>query len=60
VIDRVSIAVGKALRTPGISDKLIALGLEPTGTTPAELAAIMAADTMRWAPLIKASGFTGD
>jgi tripartite-type tricarboxylate transporter receptor subunit TctC len=33
---------------------------EPTGTTPEQLAAIMAADTARWAPIVKASGFTAE
>jgi len=60
VIDHLSMAIVKALRTPAVKDKLIALGLEPTGTTPEELAAIMVADTVRWAPIVKASGFTAD
>ena len=45
---------------PEVNERFVNLGLEPTGTTPAELAAIMAADTARWAPIIKASGFTAD
>jgi tripartite-type tricarboxylate transporter receptor subunit TctC len=60
VIDHLSMAIVKALRTPAVKDKLIALGLEPTGTTPEELAAIMVADTVRWAPIVKGSGFTAD
>jgi tripartite-type tricarboxylate transporter receptor subunit TctC len=43
-----------------LRERLIHLGLEPTGTTPEELAAIMAADTARWRPIIKASGFSVD
>jgi len=35
---------------------LLACG-EPTGTTPEGLAAIIAADTARWGPIIKAAGF---
>jgi len=34
--------------------------VEPTGTTPEALAAIIAADTVRWAPVVKAAGFTLD
>ena len=60
VIDEWSKAIAKAVRTPDVAEKLIHLGLEPTGTTPEELAAIMAADTARWAPIVKASGFTPD
>ena len=60
VVDRLSAAIVEAVRTPSISDKYRALGVEPTGSTPEELAAIMAADTARWAPIVKASGFSAE
>ena len=60
VIDRLSSAIVAALQIPALRDRFIALGLEPTGTTPDALAAIMAADTARWRPIIKASGFTAE
>ena len=60
LIDRVSAALVEAVRMPAIRERFLAVGFEPTGTTPAELAAIMAADTARWAPIVKASGFTAD
>ncbi len=60
VIDQWSTLIVQALQAPEIKEKLINLGLEPTGTTPEALAAIMAADTARWAPIVKASGFTAD
>ena len=44
----------------GDQGAFLSLGVEPTGTTPEALAAIMAADTARWAPIIKASGFTAE
>ena len=50
----------RAAANPAVREKLIKLGLEPTGTSPEELASIMAADTTHWAPIIKASGFTAD
>jgi len=34
--------------------------LEPTGTSAAELGAIMKRDAAFWAPAVKASGFTAD
>ena len=58
LIDRLSSAIVAALQTPELREKFTALGLEPTGTSPQALAAIMAADTARWAAIIKASGFT--
>ena len=60
LIDQLSVAIVKALRTPEIRDKLTALGVEPTGTTPDELAAIIAADTAHWAPILRAAGFAAD
>jgi tripartite-type tricarboxylate transporter receptor subunit TctC len=60
IVDRLSTAIVDAVHTPATREKLVALGLEPTGTTPEELAVIMAADTARWAPVVKASGFTAD
>src|SRR5262245_41132071 len=57
LIDRFSMAIVRALRTPGIRDKLTGLGLEPTGTTPEELAAIITADAARWSPIVRAAGF---
>ena len=57
VIDRYSAAIVAAVRTPELGDKLAALGLEPTGTTPEVLASIMADDIKRWRPIVKASGF---
>ncbi|HLB13620.1 MAG TPA: tripartite tricarboxylate transporter substrate-binding protein [Burkholderiales bacterium] len=60
LIDHLSIAIVKALRTPTIRNKLMDLGLEPTGTTPDELAAIIAADTAHWAPIVRAAGFAAD
>ena len=58
VVDQLSRTIVAALQTPALQQKFVALGLEPTGTTPQTLAAIMAADTARWRPIVKASGFT--
>jgi tripartite-type tricarboxylate transporter receptor subunit TctC len=60
VVDRLSMAIVGALKTPTIRETFLSLGVEPTGTTPEEFAAIIVADTARWAPVIKASGFTAE
>lgn len=60
VIDTWSTVIARTVQEPDTRARLADLGLEPTGTTPEELAAIMAADTARWAPVIKASGFTAE
>ncbi len=58
VIDQISVAIVKALRAPEVRERFLTLGYEPTGTTPEALAAIMAADTARWEPVIRRSGFS--
>jgi tripartite-type tricarboxylate transporter receptor subunit TctC len=59
-IQQLNAALNKALAAPELRERFIKLGLEPTGGSPADLAAIMQRDTERWAPVIKASGFKGD
>jgi len=59
-VDRLSAAMNEALRTPNIRERYFALGFEPTGTTPEELSSIVASDMARWAPVIKASGFSAE
>jgi tripartite-type tricarboxylate transporter receptor subunit TctC len=57
VVDALSREINAALRAPDVQAHLNAIGFDATGTTPDELAAIMAADTARWAPIVKATGF---
>jgi tripartite-type tricarboxylate transporter receptor subunit TctC len=60
IIDRLSAAIASAIKSPEVSERLLALGLEPVGSTPDELASRVAEDTARWAPIVKASGFRAD
>lgn len=57
VIDRLSGAITAALQAPAVWETLLSIGVQPTGTTPERLAAIMAADTERWRKLIQSTGF---
>lgn len=57
IVAKLNTAIVAAARTPAIKARMLALGLHPTGTTPAELGRIQRADLERWAPVIKASGF---
>ena len=56
-LDRLSKAAMAAIHDPGLKDKLVAMGLQPTGHAPAELARIMKADYDKWGPVIRASGW---
>jgi tripartite-type tricarboxylate transporter receptor subunit TctC len=58
VVDRYSRIMAAAVQSPEVKERLLAFGLQPTGTSAAELAAIQKADSERWAPAVKASGFT--
>ena len=56
-VDKLSAAIIQALEAPDVREKLEALGMEPTGLGPAELARIQKADYEKWGPVIRASGF---
>jgi tripartite-type tricarboxylate transporter receptor subunit TctC len=60
IVERISKALTEAVRKPEARERLLAFGLQPTGTSPAELAAIQKADSEAWAPLVKASGYTAE
>ena len=60
VIDKLSAAIAKALKSPDVVEKIQALGNDAVGTTPEEFAAILKKDRDRWTPVIKASGFKAE
>ena len=59
-IEKINKIVVDAVKSPAINERLITLGLVPTGTTAAELKALQSADTELWRPAVKASGFTAE
>ena len=48
----------KALSTPGVRDKLAAIGMEVVNNSPQEFAAVIAAERPQWAKIIKEAGIT--
>jgi tripartite-type tricarboxylate transporter receptor subunit TctC len=58
IVSRYNDAIVKAIRTPEIRERMRGFELEPREMTAAEFQAFVRADTERWAPIIKASGFT--
>jgi tripartite-type tricarboxylate transporter receptor subunit TctC len=56
VVRRLNADFMKALTQPDLRDRLGALGAEPAGSSPAELAALIREDIARWARVVKASG----
>lgn len=58
VIDLYSKVLAEAVKSPDISKRLVGAGLQPTGTTAAEMAEIQKRDAAMWEPAVQASGFT--
>jgi tripartite-type tricarboxylate transporter receptor subunit TctC len=56
VIDRLSRESMKILQSDDIKKRFAEVGAEPVGGTPQQFAAFMAAETVKWAKVIKASG----
>jgi tripartite-type tricarboxylate transporter receptor subunit TctC len=60
VIDKLSAAIAKAVKSPDVVEKIQGLGSEAVGTTPEEFSATLKKDRERWVPIIKASGFKAE
>ncbi len=58
VIRRINGAVLDALREPDVKQRFDQLGLILSGTSPEQLTQIMRETSARWAPVIKASGYS--
>src|SRR5438309_10819476 len=58
LVNRYNEVIIKAIRTPEVRERMRAVELEPREMSAAEFQAFVKADTERWAPIIKASGFT--
>ena len=56
IVDRLQKEIAAVVRQPDVAEKLIAQGQTPVGSTPAELAAVLARETPIWADLIRQSG----
>ena len=60
VVTRMAAALKAALAQKDVIDGLSGFGLEAMSSTPAELADLIKKDTAKWAPIVKAVGFTAD
>lgn len=58
IVNRYHDVIARAIRTPEIRARMHDYELEPREMSAAEFQAFVKADTERWAPIIKASGFT--
>jgi len=60
IVNRLQQESAKALAAPALKERLLAQGAIPSGMPPAEFAAFIAAETKKWAVVVKASGATVD
>jgi tripartite-type tricarboxylate transporter receptor subunit TctC len=56
IIARVATEVAAAAKDPGFAERLNHLGVDPLGNTPAEFAALIAADIPFWAEAVRIAG----
>ncbi|MFM8555106.1 MAG: Bug family tripartite tricarboxylate transporter substrate binding protein [Betaproteobacteria bacterium] len=59
-ITRLNAEVAKVLAQPDVQQRLLQLGHEPVGGTPAELAAFEKSEREKWGPIIKKAGLKAD
>jgi len=60
IVDRLHAEVAKILKEPDMQERLAKLGLDPSGITPAELAAFQKAEIDKWAKVVKAANIKID
>ena len=60
VVSKMNTALKTALASKDVVDGLATFGLESMSCTPAELSDLLKKDTAKWAPIVKAIGFTAE
>ena len=60
VVNRLAEAINQVTASAELGERFAKFGMVPITGTPAELTALIAADTLRWAPVIKAIGFKAE
>jgi tripartite-type tricarboxylate transporter receptor subunit TctC len=60
IVDRMASAVIGILRQDDVRKRIVDMGYEPIGNTPAEFAAVAAQEQTRWATIIQAANITSE
>jgi tripartite-type tricarboxylate transporter receptor subunit TctC len=58
ILQRIFAALGRALDNPETRGKIIALGIEPVGSSPAEFAAYWTQETDKWSEIVRSRHIT--
>jgi len=56
IVNKLQQETAKALNAPALKERLLSQGAIPSGNTSAEFAALIAAETKKWAQVVKVSG----
>ena len=56
IIDKLSAEVDRILKKPEVVERFAKLGATPVGGTPKQLGDFIAAETVKWKEVVKASG----
>ena len=60
IVQRLNTEIGRLVAEPGPRERLLALGAEPGGGTPEQLAAYIAREIPKWAKIVKAAKIKGE
>ncbi len=60
IVQRLNTELGRLVAEPGPRERLLALGAEPAGGTPEQLAAYIAREIPKWAKIVKAAKIKGE
>jgi len=60
LVRRISADISRAVKASDLTDKMVAQGMEPVGSTPEEFDALIRTEIAKWAPVVKASGAKAD
>ena len=58
IVEKLSADANKVLQDPEVKQRMLALGAEPSGDTPAQFAAFIRGDQAKWAKLMRERGIT--
>ena len=56
IVDKLNAAINRAIASPDFKERFAEIGDEPAGGTPEDFAELIAADSAKWADVIRRSG----
>jgi tripartite-type tricarboxylate transporter receptor subunit TctC len=55
IVDKINAAINEVFKLPDIRSKLATMSMRPAGGTPADMAAFIKTETVRWGEVIRAA-----